>query len=84
MEQPRRKREPTVPHRGRTNAIKQTPPTVPGLVGGDGVGGAGGGPGPGGGGGIGGHAMGHPAAASPMFKDAFGSAKIGESGIVCF
>ncbi|KPU74245.1 uncharacterized protein Dana_GF22027, isoform D [Drosophila ananassae] len=78
VEQPRRKREPTVPHRGRTNAIKQTPPTVPGLVGGagGGGGGAGGGPGPGGGGGIGGHAMGHPAAASPMFKDAFGSAKI--------
>ncbi|XP_032311381.1 potassium voltage-gated channel protein Shaw isoform X2 [Drosophila ananassae] len=80
VEQPRRKREPTVPHRGRTNAIKQTPPTVPGLVGGagGGGGGAGGGPGPGGGGGIGGHAMGHPAAASPMFKDAFGSAKIAD------
>ncbi|KAH8329554.1 hypothetical protein KR074_012647 [Drosophila pseudoananassae] len=77
VEQPRRKREPTVPHRGRTNAIKQTPPTVPGLVGGAGGSGAGGGPGPGGGGGIGGHAMGHPAAASPMFKDAFGGAKIG-------
>ncbi|XP_070133461.1 potassium voltage-gated channel protein Shaw isoform X1 [Drosophila bipectinata] len=78
VEQPRRKREPTVPHRGRTNAIKQTPPTVPGLVGGAGGSGAGGGPGPGGGGGIGGHAMGHPAAASPMFKDAFGGAKIAD------
>ncbi|KAH8293298.1 hypothetical protein KR018_012345, partial [Drosophila ironensis] len=72
VEQPRRKREPTAPHRGRTNAIKQTPPTVPGLVGG------GGGPGAGGGGGsAGGHAVGHPATAAPMFKDAFGGAKIG-------
>ncbi|XP_033249058.1 potassium voltage-gated channel protein Shaw isoform X3 [Drosophila miranda] len=64
VEQPRRKREPTAPHRGRTNAIKQTPHTVPGMVGS-----------PAGGGG-GGHAMGHPAAAVPMFKDAFGGAKI--------
>ncbi|XP_043950170.1 potassium voltage-gated channel protein Shaw isoform X3 [Drosophila biarmipes] len=68
VEQPRRKREPTAPHRGRTNAIKQTPPTGPGLVAG-GVGPAG----PG----LGGHAVGHPAhAAAPMFKDAFGGAKI--------
>ncbi|XP_026842951.1 uncharacterized protein LOC6593372 [Drosophila persimilis] len=65
VEQPRRKREPTAPHRGRTNAIKQTAPTVPGMVGS-----------PAGGGG-GGHAVGHPAAAAPMFKDAFGGAKIG-------
>ncbi|XP_037712205.1 potassium voltage-gated channel protein Shaw isoform X3 [Drosophila subpulchrella] len=71
VEQPRRKREPTAPHRGRTNAIKQTPPTGPGLVAG-GVGPAGaGGPG------LGGHAVGHPAhAGAPMFKDAFGGAKI--------
>ncbi|XP_017154436.1 potassium voltage-gated channel protein Shaw isoform X2 [Drosophila miranda] len=66
VEQPRRKREPTAPHRGRTNAIKQTPHTVPGMVGS-----------PAGGGG-GGHAMGHPAAAVPMFKDAFGGAKIAD------
>ncbi|KAM8714742.1 hypothetical protein ACLKA7_001149 [Drosophila subpalustris] len=33
VEQPRRKREPPAPHRGRTNAIKQTPPTVGGVVG---------------------------------------------------
>jgi len=74
VEQPRRKREPTAPHRGRTNAIKQTAPTGPGLVAG-GVGPAGaGGPG------LGGHAVGHPAhAGTPMFKDAFGGAKIGES-----
>ncbi|XP_036671219.3 potassium voltage-gated channel protein Shaw isoform X3 [Drosophila suzukii] len=71
VEQPRRKREPTAPHRGRTNAIKQTGPTGPGLVAG-GVGPAGaGGPG------LGGHAVGHPAhAGTPMFKDAFGGAKI--------
>nr|XP_036671219.1 potassium voltage-gated channel protein Shaw isoform X3 [Drosophila suzukii] len=71
VEQPRRKREPTAPHRGRTNAIKQTAPTGPGLVAG-GVGPAGaGGPG------LGGHAVGHPAhAGTPMFKDAFGGAKI--------
>ncbi|BFF93671.1 potassium voltage-gated channel protein Shaw [Drosophila madeirensis] len=73
VEQPRRKREPTAPHRGRTNAIKQTPPTVPGMVGG-----GGGGPAGGGGGGGGGHAAGHPAAAAPMFKDAFGGAKIAD------
>ncbi|XP_015035311.2 potassium voltage-gated channel protein Shaw isoform X2 [Drosophila pseudoobscura] len=66
VEQPRRKREPTAPHRGRTNAIKQTAPTVPGMVGS-----------PAGGGG-GGHAVGHPAAAAPMFKDAFGGAKIAD------
>ncbi|XP_037712204.1 potassium voltage-gated channel protein Shaw isoform X2 [Drosophila subpulchrella] len=73
VEQPRRKREPTAPHRGRTNAIKQTPPTGPGLVAG-GVGPAGaGGPG------LGGHAVGHPAhAGAPMFKDAFGGAKIAD------
>ncbi|XP_017071869.2 uncharacterized protein LOC108108341 [Drosophila eugracilis] len=71
VEQPRRKREPTAPHRGRTNAIKQTPPTGSGLVAG-GVGPVGvGGPG------LGGHAVGHPAAGAPMFKDAFGGAKIG-------
>ncbi|XP_032293866.1 potassium voltage-gated channel protein Shaw isoform X2 [Drosophila virilis] len=54
VEQPRRKREPPAPHRGRTNAIKQTTPTVPGVVGG------------------------HTTiqAPTPMFKDAFGSAKI--------
>ncbi|XP_017121010.1 LOW QUALITY PROTEIN: uncharacterized protein LOC108141908 [Drosophila elegans] len=69
VEQPRRKREPTAPHRGRTNAIKQTPPTGPGLVAG-GVGG----PAGAGGGGLG---AGHPAAGAPMFKDAFGGAKIG-------
>ncbi|XP_034666251.1 potassium voltage-gated channel protein Shaw isoform X1 [Drosophila subobscura] len=74
VEQPRRKREPTAPHRGRTNAIKQTPPTVPGMVGGGGGGPAGGG----GGGGGAGHAAGHPAAAAPMFKDAFGGAKIAD------
>ncbi|XP_032595122.1 potassium voltage-gated channel protein Shaw [Drosophila grimshawi] len=34
VEQPRRKREPPAPHRNRTNAIKQTTPTVPGVVGG--------------------------------------------------
>ncbi|XP_039227790.1 potassium voltage-gated channel protein Shaw isoform X4 [Drosophila yakuba] len=71
VEQPRRKREPTAPHRGRTNAIKQTPPTGPGLVAG-GVGPVGAG-----GAGLGGHAVGHPAAGVPMFKDAFGGAKIG-------
>nr|XP_036671217.1 potassium voltage-gated channel protein Shaw isoform X2 [Drosophila suzukii] len=73
VEQPRRKREPTAPHRGRTNAIKQTAPTGPGLVAG-GVGPAGaGGPG------LGGHAVGHPAhAGTPMFKDAFGGAKIAD------
>ncbi|EDX04348.1 GD22359 [Drosophila simulans] len=71
VEQPRRKREPTAPHRGRTNAIKQTPPTGPGLVAG-GVGPVGAG-----GAGLGGHAVGHPAAGAPMFKDAFGGAKIG-------
>ncbi|XP_022224228.2 potassium voltage-gated channel protein Shaw [Drosophila obscura] len=71
VEQPRRKREPTAPHRGRTNAIKQTPPTVPGMMGG-------GGPPPGGGLGGMGHAAGHPAAAAPMFKDAFGGAKIAD------
>jgi len=56
VEQPRRKREPPAPHRGRTNAIKQTPPTVGGM------------------------ASAHTAvqAPSPMFKDAFGGAKIGE------
>ncbi|XP_016979545.1 potassium voltage-gated channel protein Shaw isoform X1 [Drosophila rhopaloa] len=70
VEQPRRKREPTAPHRGRTNAIKQTPPTGPGLVAG-GVGPAGAG-----GGGLGGHAVGHPAVGAPMLKDAFGGAKI--------
>ncbi|XP_070074024.1 potassium voltage-gated channel protein Shaw isoform X1 [Drosophila takahashii] len=72
VEQPRRKREPTAPHRGRTNAIKQTPPTGPGLLAG-GVGPAGSG-----GAGLGGHAVGHPhpAAGAPMFKDAFGGAKI--------
>ncbi|KRJ97951.1 potassium voltage-gated channel protein Shaw isoform X3 [Drosophila yakuba] len=70
VEQPRRKREPTAPHRGRTNAIKQTPPTGPGLVAG-GVGPVGAG-----GAGLGGHAVGHPAAGVPMFKDAFGGAKI--------
>ncbi|XP_032574673.1 potassium voltage-gated channel protein Shaw isoform X2 [Drosophila sechellia] len=70
VEQPRRKREPTAPHRGRTNAIKQTPPTGPGLVAG-GVGPVGAG-----GAGLGGHAVGHPAAGAPMFKDAFGGAKI--------
>ncbi|XP_064554188.1 potassium voltage-gated channel protein Shaw isoform X2 [Drosophila montana] len=54
VEQPRRKREPPAPHRGRTNAIKQTTPTVPGVAGG------------------------HTTiqAPTPMFKDAFGSAKI--------
>ncbi|KAH8409890.1 hypothetical protein KR009_000338, partial [Drosophila setifemur] len=79
VEQPRRKREPTAPHRGRTNAIKQTPPTGPGLVGGGGGGpGAGG---AGGGGGGGGHVVGHPAAATPMFKDAFGGAKIGSVNV---
>ncbi|SPP85876.1 blast:Potassium voltage-gated channel protein Shaw [Drosophila guanche] len=72
VEQPRRKREPTAPHRGRTNAIKQTPPTVPGMVGGAGGGPTGGGEVCGGG-----HAAGHPAAPAPMFKDAFGGAKIG-------
>ncbi|KAH8274152.1 hypothetical protein KR044_012518, partial [Drosophila immigrans] len=55
VEQPRRKREPPAPHRGRANAIKQTPPTVGGVVGA------------------------HTAvqAPTPMFKDAFGGAKIG-------
>nr|XP_044250953.1 potassium voltage-gated channel protein Shaw isoform X2 [Drosophila takahashii] len=74
VEQPRRKREPTAPHRGRTNAIKQTPPTGPGLLAG-GVGPAGSG-----GAGLGGHAVGHPhpAAGAPMFKDAFGGAKIAD------
>ncbi|XP_039484305.1 potassium voltage-gated channel protein Shaw isoform X2 [Drosophila santomea] len=72
VEQPRRKREPTAPHRGRTNAIKQTPPTGPGLVAG-GVGPVGAG-----GAGLGGHAVGHPAAGVPMFKDAFGGAKIAD------
>ncbi|KMY89250.1 potassium voltage-gated channel protein Shaw isoform X2 [Drosophila simulans] len=72
VEQPRRKREPTAPHRGRTNAIKQTPPTGPGLVAG-GVGPVGAG-----GAGLGGHAVGHPAAGAPMFKDAFGGAKIAD------
>ncbi|KQS70372.1 uncharacterized protein Dere_GG24030, isoform C [Drosophila erecta] len=70
VEQPRRKREPTAPHRGRTNAIKQTPPTGPGLVAG-GVGPVGAA-----GAGVGGHAVAHPAAGAPMFKDAFGGAKI--------
>ncbi|XP_052850956.1 potassium voltage-gated channel protein Shaw isoform X5 [Drosophila gunungcola] len=74
VEQPRRKREPTAPHRGRTNAIKQTPPTGPGLVAG-----VVGGPAGAGGGGLGGHAAGHPAAGAPMFKDAFGGAKIEQS-----
>ncbi|XP_052850953.1 potassium voltage-gated channel protein Shaw isoform X2 [Drosophila gunungcola] len=73
VEQPRRKREPTAPHRGRTNAIKQTPPTGPGLVAG-----VVGGPAGAGGGGLGGHAAGHPAAGAPMFKDAFGGAKIAD------
>ncbi|SPP85877.1 blast:Potassium voltage-gated channel protein Shaw [Drosophila guanche] len=73
VEQPRRKREPTAPHRGRTNAIKQTPPTVPGMVGGAGGGPTGGGEVCGGG-----HAAGHPAAPAPMFKDAFGGAKIAD------
>jgi len=72
VEQPRRKREPTAPHRGRTNAIKQTPPTGPGLVAGGVVPVGAGGPG------LGGHAVGHSAAGAPMFKDAFGGAKIGE------
>ncbi|KAH8250920.1 hypothetical protein KR038_005899 [Drosophila bunnanda] len=75
VEQPRRKREPTAPHRGRANAFKQTPPTGPGLVAGGGN--PAGAAGVGGGGGGGGHAMGHPAAGAPMFKDAFGGAKIG-------
>ncbi|KAH8418850.1 hypothetical protein KR222_004581, partial [Zaprionus bogoriensis] len=57
VEQPRRKREPPAPHRGRTNAIKQTPPTMGGVVGG------------------GGHTA--VQAPAPMFKDAFGGAKIG-------
>ncbi|ALC44463.1 Shawl [Drosophila busckii] len=56
VEQPRRKREPPPPHRGRTNAIKQSPPTVPGFVPGTTVSGA----------------------PPPMFKDAFGSAKIAD------
>lgn len=56
MEQPRRKREPPAPHRGRTNAIKQTTPTVGGVVGAH-------------------TTLQTPA---PMFKDAFGSAKIGK------
>ncbi|XP_043641278.1 potassium voltage-gated channel protein Shaw-like isoform X2 [Drosophila teissieri] len=73
VEQPRRKREPTAPHRGRTNAIKQTPPTGPGLVTHGGVGPVGAG-----GAGLGGHAVGHPAAGAPMFKDAFGGAKIAD------
>ncbi|KQS70373.1 uncharacterized protein Dere_GG24030, isoform D [Drosophila erecta] len=72
VEQPRRKREPTAPHRGRTNAIKQTPPTGPGLVAG-GVGPVGAA-----GAGVGGHAVAHPAAGAPMFKDAFGGAKIAD------
>ncbi|XP_030242519.1 potassium voltage-gated channel protein Shaw isoform X2 [Drosophila navojoa] len=54
VEQPRRKREPPAPHRGRTNAIKQTTPTVGGVVGAH-------------------TTLQTPA---PMFKDAFGSAKI--------
>lgn len=80
VEQPRRKREPTAPHRGRANAFKQTPPTGPGLMAGGGNPGGAAGAGGGGGGGGGGHAMGHPAAGAPMFKDAFGGAKIGELG----
>nr|NP_609284.3 Shaw-like, isoform D [Drosophila melanogaster]AAF52768.4 Shaw-like, isoform D [Drosophila melanogaster] len=72
VEQPRRKREPTAPHRGRTNAIKQTPPTGPGLVAGGVVPVGAGGPG------LGGHAVGHSAAGAPMFKDAFGGAKIAD------
>ncbi|XP_034472042.1 potassium voltage-gated channel protein Shaw [Drosophila innubila] len=55
VEQPRRKREPPAPHRGRANAIKQTPPTVGGVVGTHTV----------------------VQAPTPMFKDAFGGAKIG-------
>ncbi|XP_051858410.1 potassium voltage-gated channel protein Shaw isoform X1 [Drosophila albomicans] len=55
VEQPRRKREPPAPHRGRANAIKQTPPTVGGVVG----------------------AHTSVQAPTPMFKDAFGGAKIG-------
>lgn len=58
VEQPRRKREPPAPHRGRTNAIKQTPPTIGGV-------------------GVGSHTA--VQAPAPMFKDAFGGAKIGES-----
>ncbi|XP_017859039.1 PREDICTED: potassium voltage-gated channel protein Shaw isoform X1 [Drosophila arizonae] len=56
VEQPRRKREPPAPHRGRTNAIKQTTPTVGGVVGAH-------------------TTLQTPA---PMFKDAFGSAKIAD------
>ncbi|KAH8377753.1 hypothetical protein KR093_006997, partial [Drosophila rubida] len=56
VEQPRRKRELPAPHRGRANAIKQTPPTVGGVVGG---------------------AQTAVQAPTPMFKDAFGGAKIG-------
>ncbi|XP_034097364.1 potassium voltage-gated channel protein Shaw isoform X2 [Drosophila albomicans] len=56
VEQPRRKREPPAPHRGRANAIKQTPPTVGGVVG----------------------AHTSVQAPTPMFKDAFGGAKIAD------
>ncbi|XP_030377813.1 potassium voltage-gated channel protein Shaw [Scaptodrosophila lebanonensis] len=53
VEQPRRKRELPPPHRGRTNAIKQTTPPVPGVATTNTV-------------------------QTPMFKDAFGSAKIAD------
>lgn len=60
VEQPRRKREPPAPHRGRTNAIKQTAPTIGGVS-------------------VGSHTT--VQAPAPMFKDAFGGAKIGESSV---
>lgn len=63
VEQPRRKREPPAPHRGRTNAIKQTPPTIGGV-------------------GVGSHTT--VQAPAPMFKDAFGGAKIGESKVFIY
>ncbi|XP_068140573.1 potassium voltage-gated channel protein Shaw isoform X3 [Drosophila tropicalis] len=80
VEQPRRKREPPAPHRGRTNAIKQTPAAMPGVLGGGHHHAGGGGAGAGGVGvgvgGIGGGGGGQLTTATPMFKDAFGGAKI--------
>ncbi|XP_068140572.1 potassium voltage-gated channel protein Shaw isoform X2 [Drosophila tropicalis] len=82
VEQPRRKREPPAPHRGRTNAIKQTPAAMPGVLGGGHHHAGGGGAGAGGVGvgvgGIGGGGGGQLTTATPMFKDAFGGAKIAD------